>query len=48
MITVYFESNNHREEVATFDTVELYIKCLPILEEQAKLHRMVVTESLDY
>lgn len=45
MLKVYFESKTHAELVATFETEELYIKCLPILEEEARKTRMIVTES---
>ena len=47
MIAVYFETENgsYAEEVATFKNDELYMKCLPILEREAKEHRMIVTES---
>ena len=45
MLKVYFESKAHAELVATFEEEELYIKCLPILEEEAKKQRMIVTES---
>ena len=43
---VYFESNNHAEWVATFETEELFIACLPSLEKKAKEQRMIVTEVL--
>ncbi len=46
MIRVYFESKNHSELVATFESEELYMVCLPSLEEEAKKHRMIVTESI--
>ena len=47
MIRVYFESNAHAELVATFESEELYIACLPTLEELASKQRMVVTETID-
>jgi len=43
---VYFESKNHAECVATFETEEVFIACLPALEEEAKKQGMIVTESL--
>jgi hypothetical protein len=46
MVKVYYESSSHAELVATFETEELYNKCLPILEIDARKHRMVVTESI--
>ena len=46
-VKVYFESKNHAELVATFDTEELYIACFPALEEEAKKHRMILTESCE-
>ena len=36
MIKVYFEKRFNAEEVATFDTDELYMTCLPVLEAEAK------------
>lgn len=47
MIRVYFESNAHAELVATFESEELYIACLPTLEELASEQRMIVTETID-
>lgn len=47
MIKVYFESKNHAQLVAIFDTDELYNVCLPSLEKEAKKHRMRVTESVE-
>ena len=47
MIRVYFESNAHAELVATFESEELYIACLPTLEELASWQRMIVTETID-
>jgi len=46
MVKVFFESNGHADLVAVFETEELYMACLPILEYQAKENRMIVTESL--
>jgi len=47
MIKVYFESKNHAELVAKFNSEELYNLCLPVLVLEAQKHRMVVTESVD-
>ena len=47
MIKVYFESRFHAELVAIFDTEELYDLCFPVLEKEAKKHRMIVTESIE-
>ena len=47
MIRVYFESNAHAELVATFESEELYIACLPTLEELASEQRMIITETID-
>ena len=47
MIRVYFESNNHAELVATFNSEELYIASLPMLKHEAKKSRMDITESID-
>lgn len=44
MIEVYFESKIHAEIVATFDTEDLYIQCLPILEAEAHQSRMFITD----
>tara|TARA_R110000782_G_scaffold56557_1_gene118610 strand:+ start:728 stop:886 length:159 start_codon:yes stop_codon:yes gene_type:complete len=43
---VYFESKTHAECVATFETEDLYIACLPSLEKKAKEQGMLVTEAL--
>jgi hypothetical protein len=47
MIRVYFESNAHAELVATFESEELYMSCLPTLERLASKQRMIVTETID-
>lgn len=55
MIKVYFESSKDgltsdgkwAELVAIFDTEEIYMICLPSLEEHAKENRMIVTESIE-
>ena len=47
MVKVFFESNSHAEQVAVFEEEDLYMACLPALEEQAEKDRMVVTESID-
>lgn len=36
MITAYFEFGTHSQKIATFDTEEMYLKCLPALKEAAK------------
>jgi hypothetical protein len=48
MVKVYFETEklNYSELVAVFRDEELYMLALPALEEEAKKHRMIVTESL--
>ena len=46
MVKVYFESKSHAESVATFTTKQTYMSCLHSLKEEAKKHRMVVTESV--
>jgi hypothetical protein len=46
MIRVYFESSSHAELVATFETDELYNRCLPTLEKEAERMDMMVTESM--
>jgi hypothetical protein len=47
MVKVYFESNSHAELVATFENEEIYIKCLPILEKEAKDQNQIITESIE-
>lgn len=47
MIKVYFESKNHAELVAIFDTETEYDVCFPALEKLAKQNRMIVTESVE-
>ena len=47
MITVYFESGRHAEQVATFENEDVYIACLPVLEAIAKENRMFVTETIN-
>lgn len=46
LVKVYFESESHAELVATFETEELYITCLPALQKEALNQRMIVTESI--
>lgn len=48
MVKVYFESIKHwhSEHVATFESEELYMACLPALEAEAKEIGMVVTERI--
>lgn len=46
MIRVYFESNAHAELVATFESEELYMSCLPTLERLASEQGMIVTETI--
>ena len=48
MITVYFEYKTGAEIVATFQTEELYIACLPILEEEADKRGCILTESMGF
>lgn len=49
MVTVYFEMTNwYCEKVATFDSEEMYYKCLPALEEECKKRGFdFITESID-
>ena len=46
MIVIYFETPNgsYCEEIASFKEEELFIKCFPILEREAKKQRMIITE----
>ena len=46
MIRVYFETDSVSEQVATFESENRYIACLPVLEELARQERWArVTES---
>jgi len=47
MITVYFESGRHAEIVAKFESEDVYMACLPVLEAIAKENRMFVTETMN-
>lgn len=47
MVKVFFESGSHAELVATFNSEELYMACLPTLEAEAKKSNMFVTESIE-
>jgi hypothetical protein len=47
MVKVYFESSSHAELVATFESEEIYLLCLPVLEKKAESQNMIVTESID-
>lgn len=44
-ITVFFESNSHAEMVAIFESEQLYMACLPALQQYAAERGMTVTES---
>lgn len=47
MIKVYFQSEtaNYSEQVATFETDDLYSLCHPILEKWAESNRGFITET---
>lgn len=45
MITSFFETNVHCEWAASFQSEELYMLCLPILEKHAKDNGMILTET---
>ncbi len=48
MIKVYFETDSYSELVATFESEEIYITCLPALEQKAKEQGFnKVTESIE-
>jgi hypothetical protein len=47
MIKVYAESKNHAELWATFECEKLYMRCLPVLELEAKKVGMIITESIN-
>jgi hypothetical protein len=44
MIKVFFDYGSATELVATFETEDVYIKCLPILKEIAKECRGEIVE----
>lgn len=46
MVTVYFTSGTHTEEVATFEDENLYIACFEVLKASAEEQRMTVVESI--
>ena len=47
MVKVYFESNSHAEQVATFQDEATYEACVLALEAMAAQHNMKVTESVE-
>jgi hypothetical protein len=47
MITVYFETKNYSEVVATFADDDTFMACLPALEALAKQSGMIVSESVN-
>ena len=47
MITVYLETKNYSEVVATFADEDTYMACLPALEALAKQSDMIVSESVN-
>ena len=49
MVRVYFETKNqgYADKMAIFETEELYMACLKVLEIEANKHRMIITESID-
>ena len=47
MVKVYFESKNHAELVAVFDTEEQYDVCIAVLEQLATTNNMILTESIN-
>lgn len=46
MVKVYFESNSHAEMVAVFSDETIYAACAPVLEADASISRMILTESV--
>lgn len=44
MIEVFFETNASAEYVASFTSEDLYMACLPVLEEIAKERDLTITE----
>ena len=46
-VTVFFESKSHTEQVATFESEELYMVCLPALQQCAAQGGYIITESVE-
>lgn len=47
MIKVYFESKNHAQLVAMFESESLYMLCLPTLQIEANKANMIISESVE-
>jgi hypothetical protein len=48
MIKVYFETNGYAEHVATFNNEDIYVNCMPALQEECiRLGFKIVTESIE-
>ena len=47
MIKVYFSTNIHTELIATFESEEIYQKCVKVLEKYALELGMELIESID-
>lgn len=48
MIKVFFEYGNTAEQVATFESEQLYILCLPTLEAEAIKRGAEISESVEH
>ena len=49
MINVFLEPHSHAwaEQIATFESEEIYMACLPALELMAALRGCIITESME-
>jgi hypothetical protein len=47
MIRVYFESNTHAELIAVFESEDIYLSCVPALENLAQERGVFLTESIE-
>jgi len=47
MIRVYFESNTHAELIAVFENEDIYLSCVPALENLAQERGVFLTESIE-
>jgi hypothetical protein len=46
-VKVYMESDTHSELVAVFDTEELFMLCLPVIEKEAAKDLMIIVDVVD-
>jgi len=46
-VKVFFENGTHAEQVATFESEDLYMVCLPALQQCAAQGGYIITESVE-